>query len=280
MKTTKFIHAGLLCRLCLLVPIGLMGLATTSARAGIVECPAAAGQFSVFLSEPSGSGDAAAARQFLQRLQFELDQQRDGRWISSPATDVRFVACFKRAPALDGQDFNPTLVEGLNSQRVLLEIWGAVDSEPVAGAAPRLSAQMNYLLVPMRFAADQHEPVAAPLQRLRYPEQGAAPVQDAVQLIARPLDIDAFVAAALGFKLLRERSFEPAHANLCRAVSLLQAIAQRPLAGRSKADLLALKQFALDSAGRTLREALADPSYAKTGLLRLHDATKPCAGQE
>lgn len=252
-------------------------LAAAPAAAAIVDCAPAGGQFTVFLSEP-GPGTALAeraqVRRFLERLQFELDQNRDGRWINAPASEVRFVACFNRAPALDGQDFNATLVEGLHSQRVLLEVWGALTSD---GGA--LTAQMNYLLVPIRFAADQRETVPAPLQRLRYPEAGAAAVTDPVQLIARPLDIDAFVAAALGFKLLREKSLEPAHANLCRAHELLQAIARRPLTGRTRTDVAALDGFVLQSAREALRAAVADGRYPAGGVLRLHDAAKPC-GEE
>jgi len=250
-------------------------LLAAPAAAAIVDCaPPAGGQFTVFLSEP-GPGPAlverAQVRRFLERLQFELDQNRDGRWINAPASQVRFVACFNRAPALDGQDFNATLVEGLHTQRVLLEVWGALAND---GGA--LTAQMNYLLVPIRFAADQREAMPAPLQRLRYPEAGAAAVSDPVQLIARPLDIDAFVAAALGFKLLREKSLEPAHANLCRAHELLEAIARRPLTGRTKTDVAALDGFVLQSAGEAIRAAVTDPRYPAAGVLRLHDAVKPC----
>jgi hypothetical protein len=253
-------------------------LSGAAAQAAMVDCQPAAGRFTVFLSEPSGSLLAPPQlREFLRQLQFELDQNRDGQWIKSPSTDVRFVACFGRAPELDGQDFSPALVDGLHTRPVLLEVWGALGSEP-GGAGP--SAQMNFLLVPLQQAANQQEGMPAALQRLRYPEAGAAPVQDPVQLIARPLDIDAFVAAAFGFKLLRERSHELAHSNLCRASSLLARMAQRPLTGRSKADVAALREFVLLSAGRAVREATTDAAYPPLGKLRLQDPVKPCAGKE
>ncbi len=259
----------------------LLAACCQAAQAAIVECDPVPGQFTVFLSEPTGlMTDKAQLRQFLQKLQFELDQGRDARWINAQTTEVRFVSCFNRAPALDGSEFSTSLVDGLHSGRVLLEIWGTLANEAVSGEPPRLSAQMNYLLVPMRFATDQREPSAPALQRLRYPEQGAQPTADAVQLISRPLDIDAFVASALGFKLLREQSLDLAHANLCRAHALLGVIAKRPLAGRSKADLAALHQFVLDGAGQAVRQALAEPRYPKTGLLRLQLPAQACAGQE
>lgn len=255
----------------------LLGCAAT--QAAVVNCAPASNRFTVLLSEPSGGAmpDRAAVDRFLNKLQFELDQERDERWINPGATPVAFRACPKRAPALDGSEFSPALVEQLDDQRVLLEVWGAVDKD---GTPPVLSAQINYLLVPLRFAADQREAVPAGLQRLRYPEAGAAPTQDAVQLVSRPLDLDAFIATALGLKLLRERAFEPAHANLCRAHGLLGGMLKRGLTGRSKTELTALREHVLASAGRTLREALADAAYPRTGLLRLQQPAQPCAGSE
>ncbi|WP_457393653.1 hypothetical protein [Roseateles sp. P5_E1] len=249
------------------------------AQAAVVNCAPASGRFTVLLSEPSGAAmpDRAAIDRFLNKLQFELDQERDEHWINPGATPVAFRACPKRAPALDGSEFSAEVVEQLNDQRVLLEVWGVVDRD---GTPPVLSAQINYLLVPLRFAADQRETVPTGLQRLRYPEVGAAPTQDAVQLISKPLDLDAFVASALGLKLLREHAYEPAYANLCRASSLLGAMLKRPLAGRSKTDLAALRDFVRGSASRVLHDALADAAYPKTGPLRLQQAAQPCAGAE
>lgn len=259
------------------IPFLLALLLGSSAEAAVVNCAPAPGRFTVLLSEPSGGAmaDRAAVERFLNKLQFELDQERDEHWINPGATPVAFRACPKRAPALDGSEFSAEVVEQLNDQRVLLEVWGVVDRD---GTPPVLSAQINYLLVPLRFAADQRETVPAGLQRLRYPEAGAAPTQDAVQLISKPLDLDAFIASALGLKLLREHSYEPAHANLCRAASLLGAMLKRPITGRSKTELAALHGFVQDSAGRTLREALADAAYPRSGLLRLQNPAQPCAG--
>lgn len=254
----------------------------SAANATVVNCPPAPGRFTVLLSEPSGGAlpDRAAVERFLNKLQFELDQERDERRINPGATPVAFRACPRRAPALDGSEFSAEVVEQLNDQRVLLEMWGVVDRD---GTPPALSAQINYLLVPLRFAADQRETgqgLPNGLQRLRYPEPGAAPTQDAVQLVSRPLDLDAFIATSLGMKLLREHAYDPAHANLCRAHGLLGAMLKRPLAGRAKTELAALQDFVLASAGRALRDALADPAYPRNGLLRLQKPAQPCAGDE
>lgn len=255
------------------------------ARAALVDCQPVPGRFTVFLSEPSGSllSQPGQPRQFLQQLQFELDQNRDARWVLSPGSDVRFVACPGRAPALDGQDFGREIVDALHTRRVLLEVWGQLSGASGPDGKPQPQAQMNYLLMPLQQAANEQAGAgggSAALQRLRYPEAGAAPTPDPVQLIARPSDIDAFVASAFGLKLLRERSYELAHRNLCRAGQLLAAIARRPLVGRSKEELARLREQIASAAGQAVSQAKADAAYPRLGLLRLREAARPCDAEE
>src|SRR5437773_7074316 len=83
----------------------LAGLAFAGlARATIGDCPPMPGGFTVYLSVPSFNlaPTTQELQDFLNRLQWELDTQRDGKWVRSPTTDVRFVACPKRSPTLDG----------------------------------------------------------------------------------------------------------------------------------------------------------------------------------
>lgn len=278
MNTTRHRHAVVIAGLL----VGL--LVTASAEAVITDCKNVPDSFTVYLSEPSDSQavfpNNGELHSFLERLQFELDQNRDARWVRSPNTDVRFVVCFGRAPAMDGSEFVPSLVELMHGKRVVLEVWGQLVIDRSGPGAPKLSAQMNYLLVPMRFAANQREAVPSGLQRLRYPEPGTASSPDFVDLVARPLDIDAFVAAAFGFKLLREHTYELAQSNLCRASALLQTIAQRPISPRTRDDVTALRTFVLTSAARAVKEALSDPKYPEKGVLRLQDPAHPCAGED
>jgi hypothetical protein len=260
-------------------------LLADAAHATIVECkPAAAGSYTVFLSEPMFPTTAFASkdqmRAFLQRLQFVLDQGRNREWVQSPTTDVRFVVCTNRAPALDGQEFVPSLIDTLHAGRVLLEIWGQLDAARPPGGTSRLWAQINYLLVPMQHASNLKEPAPRALQRLEYLDAAAPPPGDFVRLIARPLDIDAFVAAAFGFKLLREGQRELAHENLCRASALLGQMVRRKLAPGTLKDLTALHAFVLTLASRAVAELQSDPAYSKTGTLRLQHPKQPCAGEE
>ena len=262
--------------------VGCAFLQVRSARADIVECPPAQSGFTVFLSEPAFSVSAfptkEAMRAFMARLHFHLDQQRDGRWVNSPSTDVRFVLCRNRVPEADGQDFDERLVESLFTHRVLLEIWGQLEMDPQEGGPAQPAAQINYLLVPLRYDGTSEDTNALGLQRLRYPDQGEKASADFVQLIARPLDIDAFVSAALGVRLLREKSWDLAHRNLCRSNVLLQQMEKRPLGKHQKKAIADLRTYVLKSASAVIAQAKAPPQGS--AALQLQDPKNPCASEE
>jgi len=259
----------------------VMIFTASAVQAQFADCQPVTPNFSVFLSEPAYTTgtfqDQKQLQQFLERLQFELDQEHDARWVKSPSTDVRFVMCFHRAPRLDGQEFVPSVIETMHTRRVLLEIWGNLEAED---GGKKITARMNYLLVPLKFAANRNERVPPALQRLVYSDPGTASKPDFVELIARPLDIDAFVAAAFGFKLLRERQWDIAHQNLCRAATLLKSIQERSPRGRTGEDIQALRTFVVESAGLAIKNAGVDPKYKKPGLLSLYKPNEPCHGEE
>ena len=256
----------------------ILGLAIASDAQAIGDCQPSpdGGAFTVFLSKPSYSSVAfpndADIETFLGLLQFELDRGL----VESSDTPVRFVACTRRAPGLDDQAFVPTVVEDLYNGRVLVEIWGLLDAPRSAAGAQTLSARVNYLLVPMKFASNRNEAAPAALQRLVYPEMKAAPTSsNFVQLIARPRDVDAFVAAAYGFKLKRELSNELAHLQLCRASALLGTIEKRQLTPRSRAEIAALRKFVVESARAAIEQGRA---ASESSGMWLQDPAKPCGG--
>jgi hypothetical protein len=262
------------------------------AHASIIDCDPVSGGFTVFLSEPeftkAAFKDHDDLQDFMKRLTKQLDDGLDRRWAKSPNPnpEISFVNCVGRAPKLGGQDFIPSVIETMHSRRVLLEIWGLLDVQSSESGQRQLSAEIRFLLVPMRFAANRNEPTPATtsLQRLEYAAQAASPTPDFVSLIAKPQDIDAFVAAALGFKLLREHNNELAHRNLCYAGAQLQKIENRLQAGRERNDITALRTFVLDSAARAINAARADqrPGIKPTEMsyLALQDPKDACAGED
>lgn len=256
-----------------------------AAHAGLVGCDPAAGAFTVFLSEPEFTQAAFTnsddMRDFMKRLTKQLDDGQDRRWAKSPNPnpEVRFVNCIGRAPLSTGQDFVTTVIDTMYGRRVLLEIWGLLDAQGGAGGLRRPSAEIRLLLVPMKYAANRNETAPTALQRLDYVATAAVEKPDFVSLVARAQDIEAFVNAALGFKLLRERSHELAHRNLCYASAQLQQLEKRQQPGRARDDIAALRGFVLASATKAVEAAQNAPAAgaAALGRLTLQDPKDPCA---
>ncbi|MBA4177062.1 MAG: hypothetical protein C0505_10960 [Leptothrix sp. (in: Bacteria)] len=271
-----------------LLPALLAATAATAVHAGLVACNPPSGGFTVFLSEPEFTRAAFTnnedMRDFMKRLTKQLDDGQDRRWAHSPNPnpEVRYVNCVGRAPLPTGQDFIGPVVDTMYGRRVLLEIWGQLDAPDGGGGLRMPSAEMRVLLVPMKYAANRNEtvPVAA-MQRLDYAAPAPVPRPDFVNLLARPRDIEAFVNAALGFKLLRERSHELAHRNLCYASAQLQQLEKRQPAGRVRDDIAALRGFVLASAAKAVVAVQKTPPPAGgppvLSRLTLQDPADPCA---
>ncbi|RQS65768.1 hypothetical protein DID96_25415 [Burkholderia sp. Bp8963] len=242
-------------------------------------------QYVAFLDEPEYTPAAFASRdemlRFLARLQWQLDQARDEKWIQSSNAAVHFANCVNRTPAFDGQDFNdPRLVESLYNQGVLIEIWGRLDAQKQGGRSVNQQALINFLLVPLRFATNTDASLPTGFHRIAYPERSSSPTNDFVQLIARSTDIDAFIAVSLGIKAMREKNYENAHANLCQANLLLKQVATRLPRGQELTSIDGLRSFVNLTAGRAVSAAQMDPAHTSPGLLQLqlYDAKAPCAG--
>jgi hypothetical protein len=250
-----------------------------SVHADIVECTKRdASGYAVLLDEPVATtaafNDHTALLTFLTKLQFTLDQGLVGTGAQLPNADVHFVECVKRAPALDGSDFQrPSFVETLYNQSTVLEIWGSLDASG-HGNTRIATAQINYMLIPIQYATMQHEAALSGMLRLEYPISGARPTGDFVELLARPQDIQALVAASLGYKALRERRFESAHQSLCQASVLLEKMAARLTAPRQIHEASELRDFVVLSAGAAITAAVAVPGYH--GTLKVQNPSAPC----
>jgi hypothetical protein len=251
--------------------------------AQIVECTPKIGGFSVFLSRPANWQNVfkneTQLTDFLEELQFRLDQKEDGAWVNAPGASVQFVICYNRSPKLDNDDdFAPTIIENMHNKRVLLEIWGKLNEES-AGGDGKITAQMNYLLVPVKFAVNRQEMKVNALQRLLYSDDAKASADSFANLISGARDIDAFVAAAFGFKLLREHDYILAHSNLCHASGLLREASKRTTLARARQNIDALRQEVNQSASRAISEAKKDPKFAAS-ILSIQNPNEPCAGEE
>lgn len=278
----KFRYISTPKRLSVLAPVLFAAAASVCARpasAAIVECTkSGASGYAVLLDEPVATTAAFADHtellRFLSKLQFTLDQTFDGAGTQIPNADVRFIECAKRIPAQDGSDFaSPPFIEMLYNQSTLLEIWGSLDAT-WHGKTRNATAQINYLLVPIQYASVQREAALSGLLRLEYPVSGGKPTADFVELLARPQDIQALIAASLGYKALRERRFEMAHQSLCQSSFLLAKMAARLTVPRQIHDTGDLRDFVVKSAGAAIMAVRTDPAYH--GTLKLQNPHTPC----
>lgn len=102
------------------------------AAASPVDCPAAGGDFKIFVDElASATGTLLPAK--TKALEFSL---RSLERSSSPA--LRVIRCDGRRASQ--VDFDPTMTDILINRNVLFEVWGTVDKQRVS---------IDYALVPM-----------------------------------------------------------------------------------------------------------------------------------
>ena len=136
-----------------LVPLLILGcLSTLSAsRAfGINDCRGiiAVSDYKIAVDDvtpPPATGSAPASTD-IQRLTAELQTQMEGIAVEEGGAIIA-VPCAGRRPASE-LDFSRLVVETLNDNNVVLEIWGSF--EPSANPATGPNARLQFVLVPVR----------------------------------------------------------------------------------------------------------------------------------
>jgi hypothetical protein len=254
------------------------------ASADLIDCKAPTNSpYVVFLSEPRFTPQAFASRerllQFFDRLWDYLDQQRDLEMAeitrATSHLNFRVARCAGRVPAPDGQDFSRAVVRSLYSRNVVIEVWGELDAQRQPGGKNRLTANMNYLITPIRKAADDGSTQVEALHHFRYPD-GDIVATDFLDLVANG-DLHAYVAAAIGAMAFDGNDFRTAHPLLCGAAARLARV-ERRLASQSESraqsqDVRALREYLLALAGKAVGGLQAAPA---AGLAGLQSAAQPC----
>jgi hypothetical protein len=258
-------------------------VAAWPAGATLIECRSP-GQtpFVVFLSEPRFTPEAFASRDrmiaFFNRLQEHLDQRRDLEMADLATAPFRVARCEGRLPELDGQDFTREVVRSLYNRSVVIEIWGELDVARGPGGRLAPTAQMNYLIMPIRKAADDSALDVPGLHRFRYPDAEIV-ATDFLDLVSNG-DLHAFVAAGIGVMAFDGSDHVKAHQFLCNAVPRLQRIeqrlAQRPESRAQGQSLQRLRLHLLGLAAQSVARLRTSPSG---GLAQLQSESQPCGGE-
>ncbi len=234
--------------------------------AALVDCrPPEKARFVVFLSEPEFTQAAFSKREEMlgvfNRLQEHLDQRRDLEMAGIESVEFRVARCEKRVPAIDGQEFTGDVVRSLYSRNVVVEIWGRLDAKRQPGNRVDPSAQMNYLLVPIKHGSVAGSERVPGIHRFNYPDREIV-ATDFVDLVSNA-DLHAFVTTGIGVMAFDGEDFALAHEMLCKASGQLARTKQRLSANPStKAQgesIQQLRAFVGDLAGRAIVEARKKP---------------------
>jgi hypothetical protein len=262
--------------------LGLAVLSTGSVRATIIDCyPPEPAPFIVFLNELDDSGQVFRSRQqmlaFFNRLHEHLDQKRDAEMAGIAAAPFRVARCEGRKPRIDGSEFTPTLVRSLMDQKVVIEVWGTLGTQQIAGRK-QATAQMNYLIVPIRLASDDGRTQTPSLHRFNYPDRDVKS-DDYLGLISN-LDLQAFIAAAIGVRAFDNDQFAQAHQFLCRSSAQLGAIKARlAQSNTTRAQSVAtesLRTYVVELAGKARAQVDSGVDKHTAASVRLQDPNNPC----
>jgi hypothetical protein len=253
-----------------------------AAHADIIDCaPPEPAPYIVNLNEPDDGAQIFRSRQqmlaFFNRLHDHLDQKRDLEMAGIAGLPFRVARCEGRKPKPDGSEFTPRLVARLLNEKVVIEVWGQLGARQTGGRK-QPTAQMNYLIVPVRHASDDGSTQAPGLHRFNYPDRDIKS-DDYVGLISN-LDLHAFITAAIGVRAFDNEEFAQAHGFLCRSGAKLGAIKTRLAQSNStraqSAVIESLRAYVVDLAGQARKQIGAAVDKPAAASVRLQDPNDPC----
>jgi len=270
MKHGPLIFLRYFTSVCLLVLI----MMTPPAGSQTIDCTAGSqgGNFQVYLYELAFANDSLKKDDQLQnlmkRLSFKLRSRVDILKHEAIPVPILVAYCEGRKPAGEGE-FSKRLVESLDDNDVILELWGQLDGFNDDGSISRRTARIYYVLVPVLLDQFQN-PDKPGMQLVKYPKSTEATVE-LVDLLEQSQEMEAFVAVGVGINLLRSKRYDDAMKYLCKAQCILQQ--GGPL--QPDASRQALLQYVAQSASRTIGQARSDSGY-QGALKDLIDESNPC----
>lgn len=253
-------------RLILLVSV--LGLVSAiHGLAQLIGCNLENAGYKILLDDivfPSPGASGPNAQVFASRLRMRLRSDIEALKAEThlPFTIIR---CEGRRPSGE-EDFRDTLVDGLNSRNVLVELWGQIlPGESGADAA------IGFALIPVRFY-DRRDPDLPGIYDVSYTVRNAGPDR-ILEMISGASELRAFVLLAGGVKAFREKRYDEAYASLCAGTALVGRLRSSALQNSRKP----LGDYARLLAARTVRTALQDASYhGVLGLLNPGDDKQIC----
>jgi hypothetical protein len=204
-----------------------------------------------------GTG-AAPASTDIQRLTAELQTQIEGIAVEEGGAIIA-VPCAGRRPAGE-TDFNRLVVEALNNNNVVLEIWGGFEPSPnPATSGP--NARLQFVLIPVRYYEHfvNSSQTMGGVYLILYTPAGSG---SALALFEKSSELRASVALSMALKKIKEGRNALAMKYLCKAETSLK----RPDSRIPKTKRDALLQYTRDL------EVLALTNNNKTASLLTEEA--------
>ncbi len=247
----------------------LIAFGCTQLFAQMVDCNVSPGGYKILLDDVVYSGPAASAtadqKLFMNRLRVKLIGDLEALKVQTqlPFTIVR---CEGRRPA-DVSDFRASLVDGLNSRNVLVEMWGNI----VAGEGSAADSAVGFALIPLRFY--ERDTRDLPGVYVAHYTTRAASSEKLLEMIGTSRELKAFVLVAGGTKALRERRYNEAYRSLCDASQQAALLKAEGMQTHREP----LGKYARRLAAEAARKANEDATYA--GALNLVNAQNVCGAR-
>ena len=245
------------------------------AEAQLVDCSGSlsgGNVFQVYLDELSYTKATLKSdpvfEQLARRLSFKLGSNVEAVTLERIPVPLAFAFCEERKPSGTAQ-FRKSLIDALDDDSVILELWGQLDATEVNQTITERKAKIGYVLIPV-LLEDYDRLRNTGFQFVEYPKDQPA-TGELVDLMERSVELEAFVAVGVGVDLFREAKYDEALGYLCRAKILLE---QGPV-GIPDGQRTALVDYISGKARQTVAKARTGSDYQRA-LVELVDPADPC----
>ena len=245
-----------------------------AAQSQFIDCSGASGSndYQVYLNElayaKASLEEDPALERLMRRLSFKLGSNIEAITLERIPVPLAFAFCEDRSPSSAAQ-FSESLLQGLDDDSVILELWGQLDAKDEDGVVSERRATIGYVLIPVLIEDyDEHRPTG--FQFVEYPRDEAAS-GELIDLLQQSVELEAFVAAGVGVNLMRNDQHYEALSYLCRAKILLE---ERPV-GIKENQRIALISYLADKARETVEQTGAAGGDSG-GLAELMGPDDPC----
>jgi hypothetical protein len=229
-------------------------LSAGTASAQIVECRGVTTELGpkVLLDEIAYLGAGPAPALLMRKVNFKMRTALEAAGLEAAAP--RVVPCANRKPRGAG-DFDRGIVERLDDNDALVEVWGVIAQTSAAGGSTH-DVSLSYLLIPARrIELDSGRPQG--VYETLFSTSPGSSIDDVLRVFDQSEELKAYIEIGAGLKAARSGRHEETQRSLCRGVLRLWP------AGAAPANLehRALLEYALGTAVKAVQTARADPRY-------------------